>query len=58
MDEDLIYVALPFVVIVVMGLGLWLAIRERSGRGSGRSAREGRRMDPRTNGHARRGPRV
>jgi choline-glycine betaine transporter len=59
MDDDLIWAALPFVVIVVMGVGFWFAIRERPGRARhGRWTRRDRQMDPKTNGHTRRGPRV
>ncbi len=57
MNEDLVWGALPFVVIVVMAAGFWVALRERSGRGR-RKARRDRKLDPKTNGHARRGPRV
>jgi hypothetical protein len=60
MDRDLVWAALPFVVIVVMGAGFWLAIRERPARGRRRwrRGRGGGSMDPKTNGHTRRGPRV
>lgn len=58
MDQDLVWTALPFVVIVVMGAGFWFAIRERPARGRWRRRRKGASMDPKTNGHTRRDPRV
>lgn len=58
MDQDLVFAVLPFVVIVVLGAGFWFAIREHPGARRRRGRRRGRGMDPKTNGHARRGPEV
>jgi hypothetical protein len=77
MDTDDIYAVLPFVVIAVLGSGLWVVFRQRAAARRASSAsivepdlatpvrdaphprrrwRRGPRMDPRTNGHAKRDP--
>ena len=58
MDGDLVFTALPFAVVVVLGAGFWLAIREHPGTRRRRLRRRDRCMDPKTNGHAHRGPEV
>jgi uncharacterized membrane protein YciS (DUF1049 family) len=58
MDGDIVFTALPFAVVIVLGAGFWLAIREHPGTRRRRLRRRDRRMNPKTNGHSHRGPGV